>query len=122
MTNLCFYISLPLENFKTPGGTWEGRSHSLAMILRLETCKDKYSLRKSIFEHPFGTLKRNMNFTYLLLRNLKNVRGEISIAFFTYNLKRVIKILGVKGILESLYTVILLTIFNNVNLYRKVYA
>ena len=62
------------------------------------------------------------NFTYLLLRNFKNVRGEISIAFFTYNLKRVIKILGVKGILESLYTVILLTIFNNVNLYRKVYA
>lgn len=92
------------------------------MILRLETCKDKYSLRKSIVEHPFGTLKRNMNFTYLLLRNFKNVRGEISIAFFTYNLKRVIKILGVKGILESLYTVILLTIFNNVNLYRKVYA
>ncbi len=80
------------------------------MILRLETCKDEYSLRKSIVEHPFRTLKRNMNFTYLLLRNLKNVRGEISIAFFIYNLKRVIKILGVKVILESPYTVTLLTI------------
>ena len=74
--------------------------------------KHIYKQRRCIVEHPFGTLKRNMNFTYLLLRNFKNVRGEISIAFFTYNLKRVIKILGVKGILESLYTVILLTIFN----------
>jgi len=33
VTNSCFNISLPLENFKTPGSPWEGRSHSLASVL-----------------------------------------------------------------------------------------
>ena len=53
---------------------------------RIENDKTKYSQRKCIVEHPFGTLKRTMNFTYLLLRNFVKVRGEISLAFFSYNL------------------------------------
>ncbi|MGL5617071.1 MAG: hypothetical protein ACRDD2_12730, partial [Sarcina sp.] len=40
--------------------------------------------------------------SYLLLRNLEKVRGEISLAFFTYNLKRVIKIRGFKKLLKAL--------------------
>jgi hypothetical protein len=36
-----------------------------------------------------------MNFTYFLLRGFRKVTGEVSIAFFSYNLKRVINILGV---------------------------
>lgn len=71
------------------------------MTDRLEKYKTKYAERKSIVEHPFGTLKRSMNFTYLLLRNLDKVKGEISLAFFSYNLKRVINILGDKKILGS---------------------
>ena len=51
------------------------------MIKRIEKNKTKYSQRKCIVEHPFGTLKRNMNFTYLLLRNFVKVRGEISMLF-----------------------------------------
>lgn len=63
------------------------------MILRSETCIDKYSLIKCIIEYPFGTLK--------------NIRDEISIVFLHIILKIVIKILVGKGILDSLYTVIL---------------
>ncbi|MBU3182542.1 hypothetical protein [Clostridium psychrophilum] len=43
-----------------------------------------------------------MNFDYLLLRGFKNVIGEVSIAFFSYNLKRVINILGVGNFLGYL--------------------
>lgn len=75
---------------------------------RIETDKTKYSQRKCIVEHPFGTLKRTMNFTYLLLRNFVKVRGEISLAFFSYNLKRVINIIGVKELIEALVSFILL--------------
>jgi len=81
------------------------------MIKRIEKDKTKYSQRKCIVEHPFGTLKRNMNFTYLLLRNFVKVRGEISIAFFSYNLKRVINIMGVKELIEALINFILSIIF-----------
>ncbi len=55
-----------------------------------------------IVDHPFRTLKRTMNFYYLLLRGLKKVRGEVSLAFFAYNLKRVINILGVEKLLGYL--------------------
>lgn len=55
-----------------------------------------------IVEHPFGTIKRTMNFYHLLLRSFRKVRGEVSIAFFTYNLKRAINILGVEKFLGDL--------------------
>ena len=61
-----------------------------------------YMQRQMIVEHPFGTLKRTMNFYYLLLRGFRKVRGEVSLAFFAYNLKRVINILGVKKLLGFL--------------------
>jgi hypothetical protein len=43
-----------------------------------------------------------MNFTHLLLRVFEKVAGEISIAFLTYNLKRVINILGAQKFLRYL--------------------
>ena len=52
---------------------------------RAKNNKAKYSQRQALVEHPFGTLKRNMNFYHLLLRGFSKVRGEISIAFFSYN-------------------------------------
>lgn len=76
------------------------------MTDRIEKDKTKYAQRKSIVEHPFGTLKRSMNFTYLLLRNLTKVKGEVSLAFFSYNLKRVINIFGVKKIIGVLYAIL----------------
>jgi transposase len=59
-------------------------------------------LRKSIVEHPFGTIKRSMDAGYCLTRGLRNVSGEFSLAFLAYNLKRVINILGVKKLIECM--------------------
>jgi len=64
--------------------------------------KAKYIQRQEIIEHVFGTLKRGMNFDYLLLRGFKKVIGEVSLAFFSYNLKRTINILGVENLLGYL--------------------
>ncbi len=69
---------------------------------RTKENKARYSQRQEIIEHVFGTLKRSMNFTHLLLRGFKKVNGEVSIAFFSYNLKRVINILGVERFLGYL--------------------
>lgn len=55
-----------------------------------------------------------MNFSYLLLRNLIKVSGEVSIVFFTYNLKRVIKILGAKGLVELLVKLFSLILVNRI--------
>jgi hypothetical protein len=61
---------------------------------RTKQNKLKYCQRQEIIEHVIDTLKRNMNFTHLLLRGSRKVIGEVSMAFFCYNLKRVINILG----------------------------
>jgi transposase len=58
--------------------------------------------RKSIVEHPFGTIKRSMDAAYCLTRGLRNVTGEFSLTFLAYNLKRVITILGCKKLMECL--------------------
>jgi hypothetical protein len=58
--------------------------------------------RKSIVEHPFGTIKRGMDAGYCLTKGLRNVSGEFSLTFLAYNLKRAINILGCKRLIERL--------------------
>ena len=58
--------------------------------------------RKSIVEHPFGTIKRNMDAGYCLTKGLEHVSGEFSLTFLAYNLKRVINILGSKKLIECI--------------------
>ena len=58
--------------------------------------------RKTIVEHPFGTIKRHLNSGYCLLKGLKNVQGEFALTFLVYNLKRAINILGVKSLIKEI--------------------
>lgn len=58
--------------------------------------------RKSIIEHTFGTVKRNLGISYLLLRGTEKVTGEISLAFTAFNMKRAISILGVERMVQCL--------------------
>jgi transposase len=59
-------------------------------------------LRRSIVEHPFGTLKAWMGATHFLMKRLKNVKTEISLHVLAYNLKRVIQILGTRSLLTAI--------------------
>src|SRR5699024_2714254 len=53
-----------------------------------------------IVEHVFGTVKRGSGFHYFLLRGNEKVKAESHMHFFTYNLKRVINIVGAKKLKE----------------------
>lgn len=74
------------------------------VLTRTEANYEKYKTRQMIIEHPFGTIKRVFNMDYFLLRNLAPVGGEVSVAFFAYNLKRVIKILGINQLINKIVT------------------
>ena len=63
--------------------------------------KEKYDQRKSLSEHPFGTIKRSMDSGYCLLKGKEKVRGEFSLIFLAYNLKRVINILGFRKLIAA---------------------
>lgn len=58
--------------------------------------------RKSIIEHVFGTVKRNLGISYLLLKGREKVTGELSLAFTAFNMKRAINILGTERLIQSL--------------------
>ena len=71
---------------------------------------DYYKLRQQITEHQFGTLKRQWDFTYTLMRGKENVLSEVNIMMMVYNLRRLITILGIKTLkhrLKSLVNIIL---------------
>lgn len=58
--------------------------------------------RKELVEHPFGTIKRNLGFTYFMQTGIENVKAEFSFIAFIYNFKRVVNIIGVKGLIEAI--------------------
>ncbi|MPN43718.1 hypothetical protein SDC9_191278 [bioreactor metagenome] len=61
-----------------------------------------YKQRQMIVEHPFGTIKRTMGYTHFLLRGIEKVRGEAVMHCLMYNLKRVLKILGMDKLMAAI--------------------
>ena len=63
---------------------------------------DLYKQRQMIVEHVFGTIKRDLGFTHLLLRGNEKVKGESFMHFLIYNIKRVCNIVSIKDIIEAI--------------------
>ena len=68
------------------------------MDLRLRAMRD----RRSLVEHPFGTIKAWMGHTHFLMKRLPNVKTEISLHILAYNMKRVMAVLGTKPLIEAI--------------------
>ena len=60
----------------------------------LKPNREKTAERMCLSEHPFGTIKRAMGFTYFLLRGLRKVTGEFALMCLGYNIKRAKNMLG----------------------------
>lgn len=58
---------------------------------------DKYAQRQNLVEHPFGTIKRTLGFTYYLTKGIEKVKTENILHILAYNFKRLINILKNKG-------------------------
>lgn len=71
------------------------------MAERVKQNREKMKQRQQIVEHPYGTMKRAMVSGYFLLRGLKKVGAEMSLTVLCYNLKRVVKIMGVARLIEA---------------------
>jgi transposase len=63
---------------------------------------EKMKLRKSLAEHPFGTIKHHWDQAHFLTRKLPNVKVEMALTVLAYNIKRTIKIIGVQRMIEAL--------------------
>lgn len=78
---------------------WEHEDVLEQLSQRMKENPEKINLRKSLVEHPFGTMKRAMEHHYFLTRGIEKVSGEMSLSVLCYNLKRVLNIMNFKELL-----------------------
>jgi transposase len=81
---------------------WEHEAVVDAMQVRLEHDPGKMRVRRQTVEHPFGTLKYWMGATHFLTKTLPRVSTEMSLHVLAYNLKRMMSIFGISGLLEAI--------------------
>ena len=66
----------------------------------LKPDRTKTMERMCLSEHPFGTIKRAMGFSYFLLKGLRKVTGEFALMCLGYNIKRAKNLLGFDKMME----------------------
>jgi hypothetical protein len=81
---------------------WEHEQVLDAMQDRLDRTPEASRIRRRTVEHPFGTLKAWMGSTHFLTKTLPKVRTEMSLHVLAYNLKRMMKILGIVALIEAI--------------------
>ncbi len=72
-----------------------------AMAARVAAQPEKLKLRKLLCEHPFGTIKRFLGYSYFLMKGLVKVRGEWSLITLAYNLKRVLNLVRFEKVMMA---------------------
>jgi transposase len=82
--------------------TREANEHLMeAMAQRMKQQPAKFKLRKTLAEHPFGTIKRWFGYTHFLLKGLAKVQCEWSLTTLVYNLKRVLNLVSFEKLMAA---------------------
>ena len=81
---------------------WEHEAVLETVQARLDHHPEKMTIRRQTAEHPFGTIKCWMGATHFLTKRLPKVATEMALNVLAYNIKRVMAIIGVPGLLAAL--------------------
>jgi len=85
----------------------------------IEANQKLYKRRQAIVEHPYGTIKRQWGFNYILTKQgMERASSDVGFIFISYNLRRIINILGFKRFKKYLEILVfnILKIINNIRL------
>ncbi len=69
---------------------------------RLKRNPEVMNARRSLVEHPFGTLKSWTSSNHFLTKRLSGVSTETSLQILAYNMKRAINLVGTRKIMEMI--------------------
>ncbi len=81
---------------------WEHEAVVEAVQKRLDKNPDAMRTRRETVEHPFGTIKMRMGATHFLCKTLPKVATEMALCVLTYNLTRVLNIVGVEKLIQAI--------------------
>jgi hypothetical protein len=83
---------------------WEHEAVLERVQDRLDHNPNAMAVRRQTAEHPFGTMKCWMGATHFLTKKLPKVATEMALNVLAYNMKRVMMIVGVGGLVEAMQT------------------
>ena len=83
---------------------WEHEHVLEAVQRRLDEHPEKMRQRRETVEHPFGTIKARMGATHFLMKRLPRVATEMALHVLSYNLTRVINIMGPGPLIAAIKT------------------
>jgi len=111
VTKACIICPVKHECSKAKYGKAIQRSEYQELIetnkKRIENNKDYYRKRQSIVEHPYGTIKRQWGFSYIMTKKgMERAESDVGLMFTAYNLRRIINILGVDMLKKYLKSVL----------------
>ncbi len=80
---------------------WQHEEVLDAAEARINQQPERMAARRNTVEHPFGTLKLWMGYTHFQTRTLEHVSTEMSLHVLSYNLKRMINMMGIPALLKA---------------------
>ena len=81
---------------------WEHEAVVEEVQKRLDKNPDAMRTRRETVEHLFGTIKMRMGATHFLCKTLPKVATEMALCVLTYNLTRMLNIVGVEALMEAI--------------------
>ena len=82
---------------------------------KIKNNKDYYRKRQAIVEHPYGTIKRQWGFSYILTKKyIKRAQADVGFMFIAYNLRRLMNILD-KNVLKAYLRMLVLSFITVIN-------
>jgi hypothetical protein len=107
VTKACLKCPVKQECSKAKYGKAIQRSEYQELVetnkKRIENNKDYYRKRQSIVEHPYGTIKRQWGFSYILTKQgIERAESDVGLMFTAYNLRRIVNILGLEKLKKYL--------------------
>lgn len=88
-------------SYKATLQRWEHEAVLEAVHEKTWSRNETYKQRRCIVEHPFGTVKRSLGYSFFLRKRIENVDAEASSMFIAYNLKRLFAVFSTQELIAK---------------------
>ena len=99
--------------------------------IRIENNYEIYRRRQAIVEHPYGVIKRQWDFYYIMTKKtIKHASADVGLIFTAYNLRRIFNLIDPDLLKQYLKVLVLLfdrfkthfKVFNDTKLFENIYT
>ena len=111
-TNACLTCTLFHKCTKNKKGRLLERSQHADLIyqnkVRIENNYEVYRKRQAIVEHPYGVIKRQWDFYYIMTKKtIKHASADVGLIFTAYNLRRIFNLIDTNVLKQYLKVLVL---------------